>query len=129
MEDHKCAFSAALMGGEFACMKAIPVTRRSGPDMACTSQPAHERCAAVFEKLKVVALPAMGYEDDLLSMPHSAIVKIQHGGLQGLRRLAGEIDDVDAILQNLSARDDGLDGISYESLVGDITSYKLRRRR
>jgi len=129
MDDHKCAFSAALMGSEFACVKAIPVTRRSGPDMACTSQPAHERCAEVFGKLKAVALPALGYEDDLLSMPHSALVKIQNGGLQGLSRLAGGIDDVDALLENFSARNDGLDGIVYESLVADITNYKIRRRR
>ena len=133
MDDYKCAFAATLMGGEFACIKAIPVTRRAGPDMACTDHAAHERCAALFEKLKSIALPAMGYEDDLLSMPHSALVKIQFGGLQGLQRLIGEgeggIEDINALVDRVLARYGGDASPPYAELAKDISGYKLKRRR
>jgi len=132
MDHFKCAFSATLMGGEFACVKAVPVTRRSGPEMACTENAAHERCAALFEGLKQAALPAMGYEDDLLTMPHSALVKIQFGGLLGIRRLLGEeergIDDIDALLQRAVTRFGDYEAVPFAELAGDIASYKLRRR-
>jgi hypothetical protein len=87
VEEFKCAFSATLMGNDFACDQALPVTRRGGPDIACQAQASHARCEKLFAHLKAAALPAMGFTDDLTSTPHSALVKIQFGGLLGVQRL------------------------------------------
>ena len=65
------------------------MTRRGGPDVVCASDEAHQQCENLFQRMKQVALPAFGVEDDLLSMPHSVLVKIQFGGLLGLQRLQG----------------------------------------
>ena len=87
MEAYKCAFSNTLITKQFGCEKGEQVTRRGGPDVACTSEEAHLRCEKLFQQMKAAALPAFGVEDDLLSMPHSVLVKIQIGGLLGLQRL------------------------------------------
>ena len=89
MEEYKCAFNATLMGDQFGCIHARHVTRRGGPDVACADDTGHERCRQLFELLKTSALPAFGVEDDLLSMPHSTLVRIQFGGLLGIQRLLG----------------------------------------
>jgi len=65
-------------------------------------------------------------------MPHSALVKIQFGGLLGIRRLLGEeergIDDIDALLQRAVTRFGDYEAVPFAELAGDIASYKLRRR-
>jgi hypothetical protein len=134
MDEHKCAFSNTLITNQFGCDKAEQVTRRGGPDIACTSGAAHQRCEKLFQQMKAAALPAFGVEDDLLSMPHSVLVKIQFGGLLGLQRLldgaagSGDVKNIHALVDQTIGKYDNLDSVPYPALVQDMTSYKLRRR-
>jgi hypothetical protein len=135
MEEYKCAFCNTLVTNQFGCEKAEQVTRRGGPDIACTSDEAHQRCEQLFQQMKVAALPAFAVEDDLLSMPHSVLVKIQHGGLLGLQRLLDSDAAGSAVVQNVHALVDmavgkygNLNVIPCPALVQDMTGYKLRRR-
>jgi len=136
MEEYKCAFSNTLVTGQFGCEKGAQVTRRGGPDVVCASDEAHQQCEKLFQRMKQVALPAFGVEDDLLSMPHSVLVKIQFGGLLGLRRLQGDSTDESAAIKNIHGlvsqaigKHGGLDAIPCQAFVEDMTSYKLKRRR
>jgi len=137
MEEHKCAFSNTLVTNQFGCGKGVQVTRRGGPDVACTSDEAHRRCEGLFQRMKEAALPAFGVEDDLLSMPHSVLVKIQFGGLLGLQRMLTEdsaasaavaVDDIDALVDRAVAKYGSLESIPCPAFVRDMTSYKLKRR-
>lgn len=135
MEQFKCAFNATLIGDQFGCRHSAHVTRRAGPDVACQSPTANVRCAALFERLKQAALPAFGVEDDLLSMPHSVLVKIQHGGLLGLQRLVGgtpadpsAVTNIDELVEQALAHFQTLETLPCADLVRDMTSFKLRRR-
>ena len=122
VEEYKCAFNATLMGDQFGCTHARHVVRRGGPDVACADNTGHERCRRLFGLLKTSALPAFGdgiepraavqgstgcgfgVEDDLLSMPHSTLVKIQFGGLLGIQRLLGNGGEDAPSLARPSAR-------------------------
>jgi hypothetical protein len=135
-KSHKCAFSATQITGQFACAKGQQVTRRGGPDVACTSEGAHQQCARLFQRMKEVALPAFGVEDDLLSMPHSVLIKIQFGGLLGLQRLldgsvavAAEVKNINDLIGRALEQYGDLEAIPCTAFVEDITSYKLKRRR
>lgn len=132
MEEYKCAFSNTLVTTQFGCEKGEQVARRGGPDVACTSDAAHQRCEKLFQQMKTAALPAFGVEDDLLSMPHSVLVKIQFGGLLGLQRLlesgSAEVKNVHALIEQAIGQYGNLDAIPCPALVEDMTSYKLRRR-
>ncbi len=86
--------------------------------------------------MKQAALPAFGVEDDLLSMPHSVLVKTQHGGLLGLQRLldggsavADEVKNIHALVDRAVEKYGGPDAIPCQAFVEDMTSYKLKRRR
>ena len=86
--------------------------------------------------MKQAALPAFGVEDDLLSMPHSVLVKIQFGGLLGLQRLQVDSTDDSAVVKNIHGlvgqaigKHGGLDAIPCQAFVEEMISYKLKRRR
>lgn len=134
MEEYKCAFSSTLITNQFGCEKAEQVTRRGGPDIACTSDAAHQRCEKLFRQMKAAALPAFGVEDDLLSMPHSVLVKIQFGGLLGLQRHlgggadSGDVKNIHALVDQAIGKYNSLDAVPYPALVQDMITYKLRRR-
>jgi hypothetical protein len=88
----------------------------------------------VFQHLKQTALPAFGVEDDLLSMPHSVLVKIQFGGLLGLQRLVeptsgAEVKDIDALLAHTLEKYPDLAALESAALAADMTAYQLKRRR
>ena len=133
MDEYKCAFSNTLITNQFGCEKAEQVTRRGGPDIACTADAAHQRCKRLFRQMKAAALPAFGVEDDLPSIPHSVLVKIQHGGLLGLQRLvdaagATDVKNIHALIDRATGKYHNLDAVPCPELVPDMTSYKLRRR-
>ena len=133
MSDTKCPFSAPLITHHFGCVLAKEVIHRGGTEIACTQEGAQARCAGVFGRLKAGALPAFGVEDDLLSMPHSVLVKIQYGGLLGIQRLLSgpveKVENIDVLLNQATIHWGNPDAIPCDALISDITSFKPRARR
>jgi hypothetical protein len=133
MAETRCAFHTILRAGQAHCSLAEHVTRREGPDVDCRSPEAQARCAALLVRLKAVALPAFGVEDDPLAMPQAVMMKVQLGGLTGLQAMMGEggeaVADVDGLVTTAAVRFGGVDGVPVQELVDAITSFKLKRRR
>jgi hypothetical protein len=136
MEEHKCPFSAPLITKQFGCAQAQEVIHRGGAEINCRDAAAHAQCDQLFQRLKAVALPAFGVEDDLLSMPHSVVVKIQYGGPLGLQRVlhgtapvAERVEDIQALVSDALARFGSVANFPCASLVSDITVFKPRARR
>ena len=128
----KCPFASALVTGLALCRHAEQVVRRGGSEYDCRSSEDHAACVALFDRFKATALPAFGVEDDLGSMPHSVLVKVQCGGLRGLARLGGQeadpIADI-AMLRDESLRGSGgLEGLPVTDLVPDMTGFRSERR-
>ena len=129
-----CPFGSTLVTETCHCMHADQVVRRGGAEIVCQNVTAFQRCTEVFQNLKKVALPAFEVEDDLTTMPHSVLQKIQFGGLLGLQQLIMEqapdtVADVASLLDSLQAKHGTLDNLPYNELVSSITEYKLKRRR
>ena len=130
----KCPFAAPQIKTTAACRHAHEVVRRGGSEFDCLSESEHVRCEQVFAGLKACALAACEVEDDPMLMPHSLLVKIQSGGLLGLKRLLGESDadgrvaDIADLVTRVSAQFGGADRIPYATLGEDMTAFKLERR-
>lgn len=136
MEQHRCPFSAPLTSHHFACTHAKEVIRRGGTEIDCGDTPAHARCERLFHCMKAAALPAFGVEDDLLSMPHSVLIKVQYGGLLGLQRLlsspvpaAERVEDINTLVAQAQASFGSVEATPCDQLVADITAFKPRSRR
>ena len=129
-----CPFGSTLVTEACHCIHAEQVVRRGGAEIICQDEAAYTRCTKLFQQLKNVALPAFEVEDDLATMPHSVLQKIQFGGLFGLQQLitpaaTQEIGNIAGMLDSLEAQYGALDDIAYNELVSFITEYKLKRRR
>ena len=134
MSEAICPFSATLVKDDFACKHAEQVIRRGGAEFACKSSAAHARCSQLYDCLKGAALPALGFEDDLLQVPHGVLTRVQFGGLLGLQRLitgesAAVVGDIDSLVDAARTRFDGIETIPCSRLVEDISAYQLPRRR
>ncbi|MGI9227395.1 MAG: hypothetical protein ACR2PU_01255 [Gammaproteobacteria bacterium] len=135
MIDCKCSFTATLIKEDFACEKAQMVTRRAGPDIACSSEAASENCANLLSEFKKVGLPAFDAEDDLLKTPHSVFNKIQFGGLLGLARTLNnnlEISRVDNIFQLVSNSLEyfgSTQAIPHQDYIKSMIDFKIQRRK
>ena len=93
MPDLLCPFSAPIVKQDFACQHAQEIIRRGGSEIACQQSEVHGICSAWHAAIKASALQAMELEDDLLSLPHNVLVKIQYGGLLGLQHLVSDSQD------------------------------------
>lgn len=129
-----CPFGSTLVTETCQCSHAEQVVRRGGAEIICQDAAVYARCVTLFQHLKQVALPEFGVEDDLTSMPHSVLQKIQFGGLFGLQNLvSGEsgdtVADVVSLVDAAESKYNDLESIPYAELVGSITEYKLKRRR
>ena len=142
MNDSKCSFVATLIKDDFACEKAKLVTRRTGPDISCTSKHASECCKKLYEGFKAVGLPALDAEDDLLKTPHSVFAKIQFGGLLALAKdLTGKLDNTSTdnapwrvvnifqLVENALQYYQTLDSLPYAEYVDEIVGHQLKRKR
>ncbi len=129
-----CPFGSTLVTEICHCVHADQVVRRAGAEIICQDEAAYIRCTELFQHLKDVALPAFEVEDDLTTMPHSVLQKIQFGGLLGLQQLVMEqatdtVADIAGLLDALQTRLGTLDKLPYNEVVSFITEFKLKRRR
>lgn len=129
-----CTFGSTLVTETNHCVHAEQVVRRGGAEIICQDESAYQRCSKLFQNIKNAALPAFEVEDDLTSMPHSVLQKIQFGGLSGLQQLTNSqttevIADIAGMLDTLETQYSTLDDLPYQELVSVITEYKLKRRR
>lgn len=140
MIDCKCSFAMTLITEEFGCESAQLVTRRAGPDIACSSEQASDRCQQVYAEFKAIGLPAFDAEDDLLKTPASVFTKIQYGGLLGLRKNLNisknvtedenkNIDNIYQLLEQAVKRFESCNNIPYQELVDSMTSFKIKRKK
>ena len=134
MIDLICPFSAPLVKKDFLCPFAQEIIRRGGAEIACQKSTSHTRCGELHEKIKPSALAAMGHEDDLLTVPHNVLVKIQYGGLLALQDVLQE-QDLDADIKNLDVLvaqametypDE--DTFPHDRVNQQISNYKTQRR-
>ena len=135
MIDCKCSFTVTLIKNDFACEKAQMVTRRAGPDIACSSEAASNICASLSTEFKKVGLVAFDAEDDLLTTPHSVFAKIQFGGLLGLARDMADnsklerVENIFQLIDSALKRYNSIDTIPHQTYVKSMTNYKIQRKK
>lgn len=129
--DNICPFSAPLQKPEYDCEHAQTVIRRGGEEIACQNNEHYAVCTAVHDTIKQTALNAMGLEDDLLSVPHSTLVKIQFGAITGLQQELDlpESDNIATLISSAIAQHGEAQKIPMDKTIDAIQNFKLQRRR
>ena len=136
MSELICPFGVPVVKNDFGCKNAKEIVRRGGAEIACELSEAHRICYALHQRVKISALQAMALEDDLSTLPHNVLVKIQYGGLLGLQALIADvarqgdrIDDISSLISAAMEKFHSENNIPLDSINKTIMDYKTRRRR
>lgn len=135
MSSNKCPFSIIQASGACGCRHAREVVRRGGSEYDCTEARAHAVCSALVEHLNALALPELGYEDDLTQTPKSVYERILLGGLQGLRQAsdpedkAPETTDIWPVVEATAAQYGEVTKIPVQTVLPAIQACRIRRRQ
>ncbi|MBK9020646.1 MAG: hypothetical protein IPL72_11825 [Sulfuritalea sp.] len=127
-----CVFERVLLARHAVCELAISLQIAERESVACTQPAAHLACSRVSELLREKSTFALGLTATQRILPHAMVMKIQCGGLDGLKALL----DPDAIAPNVRrlvrlAREQyaDLDDLPFSEVVKGIAAWKARRRR
>ena len=136
MSDLLCPFTAPLVKRDFQCPQADEVIRRGGSEIACKKQSSHSLCTKLHTQIKLAALATMGLEDDLLTVPHNTLVKVQYGGLLGLQEIissekafSSQVENIEKLVAQAASNYGELENVPLDTIVKAITNFKTKRRR
>ena len=129
MSENICPFSATLTKDSFSCEHAQKIIRRGGEEFACRHDEMHTRCTNIHSKVKKVALKELDLEDNLLTLPHSVLIKIQFGCLLGLQvstgNDSGDIENIAVLVESIENQAT----LPFEHIHTAINNYKSQKRR
>jgi hypothetical protein len=136
---HACPFERALLARCAACGLARSVLLAEREAIGCQSQAASERCHAYHDALRTASRFALR-ADASAPWPFSKEIRLQCGGLIGLRQALDEadgagsadpaapVDDADAVLQRALQRWGGLEALPYSRVIRAVIRHEPRRR-
>ncbi len=86
----RCVFEKALMTRQCLCSRARNFRLAEREGFACNHQAAQQRCATLLGLLRRNARFALGITSAEGPLPHNKEIRVQVGGLRGLKALCGD---------------------------------------
>lgn len=130
-----CPYEKTILTNNGACSQAerFCIAEREG--VHCRSDAAQAQCLSLLEILREQARFTLKATDNCGALPHGKAMRIQVGGLRGLRAaLAPEqpvpanIDDIYGIIEAARARFGDLERLPFQIIVQQIAAYQGRKR-
>jgi hypothetical protein len=131
--DRPCVFAKALLSRCAGCSRAEKLNIAEREAMACNSDAAWQQCQVLLPLLRNNALFALRLTHIEGPLPHGKEIKVQCGGLLGLRAALepaaeGPVTDVYSLVAAAAADFGGLQSLPYGELVKVVVSYQPRKR-
>ena len=132
--DRPCVFAKALLSRCAGCSRAQKLNIAEREAMACKSAEAHQICQELLPLLRAKALFALKLTHIEGALPHGKEIKVQCGGLLGLRTAQepsaeGPVTDVYSLISAAVADFGGLHALPYGEIVKAVVGYEPRKRR
>ena len=126
-----CIFERALLARHAVCELAVGHQIAERETVACSQPAAHADCARMEELLRRNSSFALGLTATQWILPHAMVMKIQCGGLDGLKALL----DAEALAPNARRlvrlareRYGDLGELPFSEIVKGMAAWKVRRR-
>jgi len=135
VNDRACAYEKSILTNECVCSKAerFCIAEREG--VHCGADDAQRQCLEVLALLREAARFALRASGEEGALPHGKAMKIQVGGLRGIRALfepdapaAGQIADVHALLCRAAQAYDGLGNLPFSQIMQQVAAYQVKKR-
>ncbi|NJD34322.1 MAG: hypothetical protein FIA96_05725 [Betaproteobacteria bacterium] len=126
-----CVFERALLARHAECDLAVRHQIAERESIACIETAAHADCVRMSELLREKSAFALGLTATRCILPHAMVMKIQCGGLDGLKALldrGAEVPDVRRLVRLAAERYGELGALPFSEVVQGVAAWKARRR-
>ena len=126
-----CVFERALLARHAVCELAASHQVAERETISCSHPAAHLDCARLAELLRDKSSFALRVADARRILPHAMVMKIQCGGLDGLKAVldpAAVAPNVRRLVRLARERHDDFAALPFSEIVKGVAAWKLRRR-
>lgn len=135
VNERYCAYEKSVLTSECRCSQAerFCIAEREG--VRCGADDAQAQCLEVLARLREAARFALKAAPDEGVLPHGKAMKIQVGGLRGIRAALEPhvpadtpIDDVHGLLCRAREAFGGLTTLPFSAIMREVAAYQVKRR-
>jgi hypothetical protein len=135
VNERYCAYEKSVLTNECRCSQAerFCIAEREG--VRCGGDDAQAQCLEVLALMREAARFALKAASEEGVLPHGKAMKIQVGGLRGIRAAlepdapAGDpIDDVHGLLCRAREAFGSLAGLPYSAIMREVAAYQVKKR-
>lgn len=126
-----CVFERALLARHAVCEYAVRHQIGERETIACAQPPARVLCGELNGLLREKSAFALRLTNTVRILPHAMLMKIQCGGLNGLRDLldaAAVAPNVQHLVRLAQERHGELADLPFTEIVKGVAAWKGRRR-
>ncbi len=127
-----CVFERALLARCAACELSRIQAVGEGESIACSSPVARAACVQLAELLRQKSLFALKLRQAMPVMPHAAVMKLQCGGLSGLKAVLdpdAPAPDVHRLVRMAVDTHGDLERLPFSEIVQGVAAWQGRKRR
>jgi hypothetical protein len=135
VNERYCAYEKSVLTNECRCSQAerFCIAEREG--VHCGSDEAQQQCLEILALLREAARFALKSSTEEGLLPHGKAMKIQVGGLRGIRAVlepdataGAPIDDVHALLSRAREAYGNLAALPYSAIMREVAAYQVKKR-
>lgn len=129
--EHPCPFEKALLAGCASCALAQRRHIAEREAVACPVGEAQAACLALLALLRRHAAFALHRPHAEERLTHAQEMKVQCGGLAGLRQAlagTGASGDIGSLVRTARQSPQGLEGLPYPFIIRAVAAWQPRRR-
>jgi hypothetical protein len=126
-----CVFEKALLSRCVACELSVRHLLAERETVACTDPPAHIACGELAALLREKSAFALKLTEATRILPHAMVMKIQCGGLGGLRDVldpAAPAPDVRRLVRKAQAAYGTLAALPFSQIIQGVAHWQGRKR-
>ena len=130
----RCVFEKALTNNQCRCRYSRHFWLADREGYACKSDENASKCSYLLGNLRENSRFFLKIHSVGSQLPHNVDIRVQVGGLRGLRSVLSDEDgdqlivDIRELVEQAEARYESLDKLPYSEIVQSIASYQGRSR-
>lgn len=127
-----CVFEKALLCQAAVCEAAQRLALAEREMVACREPVARASCGQLLTLLRANSAFALKLRDTQRILPHAMMMKIQCGGLTGLKDLLdpeAHAPDVLKLVRLAQAEYESFEALPFSRIVQGVAHWQIRRRR
>ncbi|MCW8923069.1 MAG: hypothetical protein OQK69_05500 [Gammaproteobacteria bacterium] len=128
-----CAFEKALTNNQCRCQLSQHFWLADREGYTCKSPEMASKCHEILAKIRENSRFVLKMHEVDAPLPHNMEIRVQVGGLRGLRAVLGSdetgllISDIRSLIEQAEQQFENMDALPYSEIVQSIASFQTRR--